>query len=180
MCVPVSEVVSITAFSTPLLFSQLYMFFVFSGAECHVEVFGQPMLVLIGLIYILVRSAGKYFGAMASAQAVRCSPKVVRYLGVTLLPQAGVALGMCVTAQQLGGADGTLVRNIILFSVLIYELVGPLMTKQALKAAGEITEKPKEVVERRKRLLAAAKPKEAIQRLDELKQHHVTKSSQRN
>ena len=158
----------------------LAVFFVISGAELQLEVFGQPMLVLIGLIYILVRSAGKYFGAMASAQAVRCSPKVVRYLGVTLLPQAGVALGMCVTAQQLGGADGTLVRNIILFSVLIYELVGPLMTKQALKAAGEITEKPKEVVERRKRLLAAAKPKEAIQRLDELKQHHVTKSSQRN
>ncbi len=58
-----------------------------------------------------------------------------------LLPQEGVALGMCVSAQVLG-ADGELIRNIILFSVLIYELVGPLATKESLKAAGAITEKP--------------------------------------
>ena len=142
----------------------LAVFFVVSGAELQLEVFAQPMLVLIGVVYILFRSTGKYLGAFFSARAVHCSPKVVRYLGITLLPQAGVALGMCVTAQQLGSVDGPLVRNIILFSVLVYELVGPLMTKQALKAAGEISEKPKEILNRRARALASAQPKELAQR----------------
>ncbi|MBQ9552615.1 MAG: cation:proton antiporter [Clostridia bacterium] len=127
----------------------LAVFFVISGAELQLEVFGKPMLVLIGVIYIFARSLGKYFGAFGSARLVGCSKSVVKYLGVTLLPQAGVALGMCVTAQALGGEDGTLVRNIILFSVLIYELVGPLMTKQALKAAGEISDDPQKIVDRR-------------------------------
>lgn len=141
----------------------LAVFFVISGAELRLEVFAQGVLVLVGVVYILFRSAGKYLGAFFSARAVGCSEKVVRYLGVTLLPQAGVALGMCVTAQSIG-ADGGLIRNIILFSVLIYELVGPLMTKEALKAAGEITEKPKEVLERRARKLEAAEPKEFLER----------------
>ena len=142
----------------------LAVFFVISGAELQLEVFSQPMLVLIGVVYIISRSLGKYFGAYISARGVGCSDNVVRYLGVTLLPQAGVALGMCVTAQALGGWDGTLVRNIILFSVLVYELVGPLMTKEALKAAGEITDKPKEIVERRAHALEAAQPKELAER----------------
>ena len=141
----------------------LAVFFVISGAELQLEVFAQPILVLIGVVYIFARSLGKYLGARYSAQMVGCSEKVVKYLGITLLPQAGVALGMCVTAQQLGTEDGSLVRNIILFSVLIYELVGPLMTKEALRAAGEITEKPKEVLERRERQLAQAEPKELLE-----------------
>ncbi len=131
----------------------LAVFFVISGAELELEVFSEPMLVLIGVIYIVARSLGKYFGARGSAKAVGCNDKVTKYLGVTLLPQAGVALGMCVTAMQLGQADGGLVRNIILFSVLVYELVGPLMTKKALEAAGDITEKPKEVADRRQNKL---------------------------
>ena len=151
----------------------LAVFFVISGAELQLEVFSQPMLVLIGIVYIAFRSAGKYLGAYFSARAVHCGPKVVRYLGITLLPQAGVALGMCVTARQLGEEDGTLVRNIILFSVLIYELVGPLMTKEALLAAGEITSKPKEVVERRARALEAAQPKALASR------HQAFRSSRR-
>ena len=69
---------------------------------------------------------------------MKCEPQICKYLGITLLPQAGVALGMCVTARQLGAEGGLLVRNIVLFSVLIYELVGPLLTKMALQAAGEI------------------------------------------
>jgi len=142
----------------------LAVFFVVSGAELQLEVFSQPMLVLIGVVYILFRSLGKYFGSAFSARAVHCSPSVVKYLGVTLLPQAGVALGMCVTARQLGEPDGTLVRNIILFSVLVYELVGPLMTKEALKAAGEIGDKPEEILNRRARALAAAEPKELAMR----------------
>lgn len=145
--------------SAPLL----AVFFVISGAELRLEVFGEVTMVLIGVIYIVFRSAGKYFGARFSAKAVGCGEKTVKYLGITLLPQAGVALGMCVSAQALGGTDGTLVRSIILFSVLIYELVGPLLTKMALTAAGEIHEKPKEVLERRARALAAAEPKEFLE-----------------
>ncbi|MBQ9459949.1 MAG: cation:proton antiporter, partial [Oscillospiraceae bacterium] len=142
----------------------LAVFFVISGAELQLEVFAHPMLVLIGVLYIFSRSLGKYFGASLSARAAGCSHNVVKYLGITLLPQAGVALGMCVTARSLGEVDGSLVRNIILFSVLIYEMVGPLMTKEALKAAGEITEKPKEIVERRANALAQAQPKELAER----------------
>ena len=144
----------------------LAVFFVISGAELQLEVFSQPLLVLIGVVYILSRSLGKYFGAYFSSKAVKCSPNVVKYLGITLLPQAGVALGMCVSAQQLGAVDGSLVRNIVLFAVLVYELIGPLMTKEALKASGDIQEKPQEIVDRRIRALAAAPAKELAQRHD--------------
>lgn len=145
--------------SSPLL----AVFFVISGAELQLGVFKKPVFVLIGLIYIATRSLGKYYGARASAKWTHCSEKVVKYLGITLLPQAGVALGMCVSAQALGKTDGSLVRNIILFSVLIYELIGPLLTKRALEAAGEITEKTAEVKERRARKLQEAKPKEFLE-----------------
>lgn len=130
----------------------LATFFVISGAELELGVFSDPVLVLLGIIYILFRSAGKYLGARASAKWTGCSSKVRKYLGITLLPQAGVALGMCVTAQQLG-ADGSLIRNIILFSVLFYELIGPLLTKKALEASGDIVEKPQSTRERRQNLL---------------------------
>ena len=150
--------------SSPLLAA----FFVLSGAELRLEVFANPILVLIGVIYILSRSLGKYTGAFLSSKAVGCNDNVVKYLGITLLPQAGVALGMCVTAQQLGTTDGQLVRNIILFSVLIYELFGPVMTREALKASGDITEKPKEVLERRQRKLEAAPEKEARKALKKM------------
>ena len=146
------------------------LFFVISGAELRLEVFGELTMVLIGVIYIIFRSAGKYFGAHFSAKAVGCDEKTVKYLGITLLPQAGVALGMCVSAQALGAADGLLVRNIVLFSVLIYELVGPLLTKEALTAAGEITAKPKEVLERRAKALAEAEPKEFLEEREAKKQ----------
>lgn len=128
----------------------LAVFFVISGAELQLEVFSQPILILIGIVYILFRSAGKYLGARSSAKAVGCSQTVQKYLGITLLPQAGVALGMCVTAGQLG-EDGVLIRNIILFSVLIYELIGPLLTKKALEASGDIIEKPSSYRERRQK-----------------------------
>ena len=138
-------------------------FFVISGAELELSVFADKMIVLIGLVYIVTRSLGKYLGAHYSAKLMKCSPAICKYLGITLLPQAGVALGMCVSAQELGAADGLLVRNIVLFSVLIYELVGPLLTKEALTAAGEITAKPREVLERRAKALAEAEPKEFLE-----------------
>lgn len=131
------------------------LFFVISGAELELGVFADSAIVLIGIIYVVFRSLGKYFGAMGSAKLSKCSPQICKYLGITLLPQAGVALGMSATAMQMG-AQGGLVRNITLFAVLIYEIVGPLMTKQALKAAGEIKPKSEEVKNRRQTKLANA------------------------
>lgn len=132
------------------------LFFVISGAELELSVFSDFAIVFIGVVYILFRCLGKYFGAASSAKATHCSPEICKYLGVTLFPQAGVALGMCATAMQLGN-EGNLIRNITLFAVLVYEMIGPLMTKMALKAAGEITEKPESVVRRREIKLEEAK-----------------------
>lgn len=113
------------------------LFFVISGAELELSVFKDFAIVAIGLIYIFARSLGKYSGAYASAKAVKCEKNIVKYLGITLLPQAGVALGMAIKAEQLG-AEGAIVANITLFGVLIYELVGPMLTKISLLKAGEI------------------------------------------
>ena len=123
--------------SAPLL----TLFFVLSGAELHLDVFTDLAIVGIGVVYILARSLGKYFGALFSSRISGCSPSIQKYLGITLLPQAGVALGM---ASQVGvlGEIGSTIRSIVLFGVLIYELVGPTLTKMALTAAGDI--KPKE------------------------------------
>ena len=96
---------------------------------------------------------------MISSKATLCEPQICKYLGITLFPQAGVALGMCATAMQLGGSEGKLIRNITLFAVLIYELVGPLMTRKALEAAGEIKPMPDHVKNRREHKLIAAKEK---------------------
>ncbi|MDO4861291.1 MAG: cation:proton antiporter [Eubacteriales bacterium] len=137
--------------SAPLL----VLFFVISGAELELGVFARLSSVLVGLVYIVSRSLGKYFGARESSRMVGCDKKVVDYLGITLLPQAGVALGMCVTASQLPG-DGPMIRNIVLFAVLVYELVGPVATKWALTKAGDIQPKSEEVLKRRERKLAAA------------------------
>lgn len=118
------------------------LFFVISGAELDLTVFADVAVVLVGLVYILFRSAGKIAGASFSASLMRCEPNVCKYLGITLLPQAGVALGMSVTVAAEFGTEGAIVRNIVLFSVLIYELVGPILTKIALTAAGDIKPKP--------------------------------------
>lgn len=136
----------------------LVLFFVISGAELELGVFAQLISVLIGIVYILSRSAGKYIGARESAKLVHCDKNVVNYLGITLLPQAGVALGMCVTASTLPN-DGALIRNIVLFAVLVYELVGPVMTKWALTRAGDIQPKSEEVLHRRDNKLLQAQAK---------------------
>ena len=112
--------------------------FVLSGAELDLSVFRYPAIILIGIVYILMRCVGKYTGARLSSSLMHCSETVRKYLGITLFPQAGVALGMVVTAQALGAEMGSMVRNIILFSVLVYELVGPQLTSMALTSAGEI------------------------------------------
>ena len=117
------------------------LFFVISGAELELSVFANGYIVIIGIIYIIFRSLGKYFGTKFSAALVHCDDNVKNYLGITLLPQAGVALGMAVTAYNGLGEPGAMVRNIVLFGVLIYELVGPTLTRIALTKAGDI--KPK-------------------------------------
>ncbi len=118
------------------------LFFVISGAELDLTVFADLAVVGIGIAYIISRSAGKIFGATVSARLTRCEESICKYLGITLLPQAGVALGMSVTVAAQFGEEGAIVRNIVLFSVLIYELVGPIMTKWALTKAGDIKPKP--------------------------------------
>ena len=116
------------------------LFFVLSGAELDLRVFQSLAVVGIGLVYIIARSSGKIIGAGVSSRFMGCQESVCKHLGITLLPQAGVALGMSVTVAAEFGAEGAIMRNIVLFSVLIYELVGPMLTKLALTEAGEITE----------------------------------------
>ncbi len=136
------------------------LFFVVSGAELELDVFTDVAIVGIGLVYIIFRCIGKYAGTLVSAKATKCSPKICKYLGITLFPQAGVALGMCATAMQLG-EEGHLIRNITLFAVLIYEIFGPLMTKWALTEAGDIKPVSAEVMNRRQtKLDKAQKEKE--------------------
>ena len=112
------------------------LFFVLSGAELDLNILANPMVLLIGAVYIASRSLGKISGSYVSCKATRCSEKIQKYLCITLLPQAGVALGMAAEAAEL--SDGHMVRNVVLFSVLVYELVGPTLAKLSLTAAGEI------------------------------------------
>ena len=112
------------------------LFFVLSGAELNLNVLAQPVTLLVGIVYIIFRSAGKYIGSNFSCRITAQSKAITEHLGITLLPQAGVALGMALTAATL--PDGILARNVVLFSVLVYELVGPALTKRSLLAAGEI------------------------------------------
>ena len=130
------------------------LFFVLSGAALDFSVFADLSVVLIGVVYILFRSMGKILGAHWSSLLAKSPETVRKWLGITLLPQAGVALGMCSTAYRvLGGAEGSLIRNIVLFSVLIYELVGPSLTKWALTKAGDIQAKSPDMLTRRQRRL---------------------------
>ncbi len=135
----------------------LYVFFfVVSGAGLELSVFRDPWVVLIGVIYVLIRALGKYAGAFIGCVATKQEKKVTDNLGIALFPQAGVALGMCVTASQLEG-DGEIIRNIVLFAILIYELIGPTLTKWALTRSGDIVAKPEEYKNRRTDLLSGAR-----------------------
>lgn len=113
------------------------LFFVISGAELELSIFKDITIVIIGLVYIVSRCIGKYYGAGISSRLSKCDPNIVKYLGITLFPQAGVALGMAIKAEELGGV-GIVIANITLFAVLVYELVGPALTKMSLLKAGEI------------------------------------------
>lgn len=134
------------------------LFFVISGAELELSVFTDIAIVGIGLVYIISRSAGKYLGAFGSSKAVKCEKNIVTYLGITLLPQAGVALGMASKAHELG-AQGIIVSNITLMAVLIYEIVGPVLTKISLQKAGEIVPEGKVSAREEARKILAEKSK---------------------
>ena len=133
------------------------IFFVISGADLDLSVFRNKMNILVGVCYIMARCAGKYYGAYLGCTIAKVGEKAKKYLGYTLFPQAGVALGMCIMARQLGDS-GDFVSNIILFSVLVYEILGPLITKQALIAAGEIKPQTQDFeITRRKNFLKTPK-----------------------
>ena len=118
------------------------LFFVFSGADLQFQFFKDPLLILIGLVYILIRVVGKYSGARLGAILSKADPKVRKYLGFTLIPQAGVALGMSLMAVNAFPAEeGRIIRYTVLFGVLIYELIGPMVTKVVLKKSGDIVPK---------------------------------------
>ena len=135
------------------------LFFVLSGAELRLDILTSVSVVIVGVVYIISRSIGKYFGAYGSAKLVNCSPEIQKYLGVTLLPQAGVALGMSAIVLQTMGESGVLIRNIVLFAVLVYEIFGPVLTKIALTKAGDIKQKTTEGFDRAK-FLAELRHKE--------------------
>ena len=125
------------------------MFFVISGASLDLSIFfnSDGLIVLaIAAVYVVFRVIGKWSGAFVGASITRCEPQVKKYLGFALVPQAGVAIGLATTANVLFSANpetqkaGSLIIAIILTSTLVYELVGPLASKFALKKAGEITE----------------------------------------
>ena len=124
----------------------LYMlFFVISGASLDITIFasdGALILVIIALVYVVFRCLGKWLGAYLGSKSMHSEPTVQKYLGYTLFPQAGVAIGLATTANQAfpDPALASLALAVILTATIVYELVGPVITKIALKKAGEITE----------------------------------------
>lgn len=112
------------------------LFFVLSGAELDLAVL--PSVGILGLIYILVRAVGKYAGSFFGAQITGASDNVKKYLGITLLPQAGVAIGMAYISVAALPAYGSTILAVVLSATLVYELIGPVLTKIALTKAGEI------------------------------------------
>ncbi len=119
---------------TPPLFM---LFFVLSGAGLDFSVL--TTVGLVGVTYVLARVAGKVLGATLGAVVEKCDRNIVRYLGLTLIPQAGVAIGMARLAMQDLPEYGAIINAVVLAGTLIYELTGPVITKTALLKAGEIT-----------------------------------------
>ena len=126
------------------------MFFVISGASLDLTIFFNKsglIVLAIAVIYIIFRVVGKWSGAFTGASIAKCEPKIKKYLGFALIPQAGVAIGLATTASALFSssenettkAAGALIIAIILTSTLVYELIGPMVSKFALKKAGEIS-----------------------------------------
>lgn len=118
---------------TPPLF---LLFFVISGAELNLSVLKE--IGLLGIIYLVARTSGKYLGATSGSAIVKADKNIVKYLGLTLIPQAGVAIAMSQLVITVLPRYGEQIRAVILAATLVYELTGPLITKSALSKAGEI------------------------------------------
>ncbi len=118
---------------TPPLFM---MFFVLSGAELNIGVL--PQIGLVGMVYVIFRVVGKMLGASLGAMMMKADEKIKKYLGPCLVPQAGVAIGLSLIAQSAVPSHGETIRAVILCATLIYELIGPFITKISLQKAGEI------------------------------------------
>ena len=125
---------------TPPLF---LLFFVLSGASLDLAVL--PTVGIVGVAYVLSRAIGKALGATIGAKIEKCEPNIVKYLGFTLIPQAGVAIGMARMCQTSLPEYGTVINAVVLAGTLIYELTGPVITKIALTKAGEIKPETKKV-----------------------------------
>ena len=123
----------IADFVTPPIF---LMFFVISGAELDISVL--PTIGLVGVLYLVLRVVGKYTGACLGAAIMHAPAAVKKYLGPTLLPQAGVAIGLSLIATEMFPDYGPTIRAVILCATFVYELIGPMVTKISLRAAGEI------------------------------------------
>ena len=132
---------------TPPLFM---LFFIISGAELDLQVLTN--VGLLGALYLVARSLGKYFGSALGACVVKSEPKIRKYLGLTLLPQAGVAIGMAQVVIAKLPEYGEVIRAVVLCATLVYELVGPVITRIALSRAGEI---PADALPERKKKASA-------------------------
>ncbi len=129
----VSHILKLSDRITPPIFM---LFFVASGAELKLSVL--PSIGLVGIIYVTVRVIGKIFGASLGATICKADKNIRKYLGPALVPQAGVAIGLSLTASAVVPQYATEIRTVILCGTLIYELIGPAIAKASLKKAGEI------------------------------------------
>lgn len=135
------KLLKVTDAMTPPLF---LLFFVLSGAELDVSILRQ--IGLIGTVYIFARVIGKIAGSYFGARLAKADPIVRKYLGFTLVPQAGVAIGLSLVAMRILPEYGSTIRAVVLCATLVYELTGPLITKAVLVKAGEIKKEPKKAV----------------------------------
>ena len=113
------------------------MFFIISGASLDVTVIAT--VGAVGSIYVIGRVIGKALGASFGARITKAPKPVVKWLGLTLIPQEGVAIGLASSAAATLPEYGGKIKTIVLCGVVIYELLGPVITKMVLKKAGEIT-----------------------------------------
>ncbi len=143
-CMMMSAVLVNTSEASDVVFEQtdrmtppiFMLFFFLSGADLNLAIL--PSVGVIGVLYVVFRVLGKICGAGLGAKLVKTQPVVQKYLGFTLIPQAGVAIGLAATAMTVVPEYGAKIRTIILCATVIYELTGPVITKLALKRAGEI------------------------------------------
>lgn len=131
----VDHIMNLTDKITPPIFM---LFFVASGAGLKLS--ALPSVGIVGILYIVFRILGKIFGASLGAVICKADKNIRKYLGPALLPQAGVAIGLSLAAANVVPEYATQIRTVILCGTLIYELIGPAVSKMSLKKAGEIKE----------------------------------------